>query len=154
MPLTDCRECGHEVSTEARMCPNCGVPDPSGMGKDLQTGICRACRRQITADYEGECPECGQKFPFLKSVDLPSGEESGSREELSGSSGSSGTKSDSTAGCLGLLLGPVGLWYKRQWAAGFAWLVMAIILGVASGGILAPFLWIGMAIHAHQAEVA
>lgn len=29
MALTICRECGHEVSTEAATCPKCGVPDPS-----------------------------------------------------------------------------------------------------------------------------
>ncbi len=29
MALTLCRECTHEVSTEATTCPNCGVPDPS-----------------------------------------------------------------------------------------------------------------------------
>jgi hypothetical protein len=38
---------------------------------------------------------------------------------------------------VGLLLGPVGLWYKGQWAAGFAWLVMAILFGIMSGGCLA-----------------
>ena len=57
-----------------------------------------------------------------------------------GSPNSGSEKSNAVAGCLGLLLGPVGLWYKGQWAAGFAWLVMAVILGIASGGLLAPFL--------------
>ena len=61
-------------------------------------------------------------------------------------------KSAATAGCLGLLLGPVGLWYKRQWAAGFAWLAMTLLLGLGSGGLLAPFCWIGMAIHAFVAD--
>lgn len=60
-------------------------------------------------------------------------------------------KSDALAGCLGLLLGPVGLWYKGHWAAGFAWLAMAFVLGAGTGGIAAPFLWIGMAIHAASA---
>jgi hypothetical protein len=29
MALTLCRECTHDVSTEAATCPNCGAPDPS-----------------------------------------------------------------------------------------------------------------------------
>ncbi len=29
MPLTQCRECGAQVSTEARSCPHCGVPSPT-----------------------------------------------------------------------------------------------------------------------------
>src|SRR5437016_4720018 len=29
MPLAACRECGHDVSTEATSCPHCGVPSPS-----------------------------------------------------------------------------------------------------------------------------
>ena len=29
MALTNCRECQGEVSTEARSCPHCGVPNPS-----------------------------------------------------------------------------------------------------------------------------
>lgn len=43
---------------------------------------------------------------------------------------------DLTAGCLGLLLGPVGLRYKGHWAAGFAWLAMALIGGYVTGGLL------------------
>ena len=69
-----------------------------------------------------------------------------------GSNLSAAKKSDTAAGCLGLFLGPVGLWYKGHWAAGFAWLAMAIVLGLASGGWLAPVCWIGMAIHAASAE--
>ena len=30
MALTTCRECGQTVSSEARSCPHCGVPSPSG----------------------------------------------------------------------------------------------------------------------------
>jgi len=61
-------------------------------------------------------------------------------------------KSDALAGCLGLALGPVGLWYKGQWAAGFAWLVMTLVFGIVSGGLVAPFMWIGMGIHAAVAK--
>jgi hypothetical protein len=58
-----------------------------------------------------------------------------------------------------LFLGPVGLWYKGQWAAGFAWLAMALVfgfgLGLITGGLgccFAPVFWIGMAIHAGMAK--
>lgn len=66
-----------------------------------------------------------------------------------------GNQSNAVAGCLGLLLGPVGLWYKGHWAAGFAWLAAFVIMGVATGGVgivFAPVFWIGMAIHAMAAE--
>lgn len=36
MALTKCRECGHDVSTSAATCPNCGAPDYlSEDGKEL-----------------------------------------------------------------------------------------------------------------------
>lgn len=67
--------------------------------------------------------------------------------------------SDFLAGCLGFFLGPVGLWYKGQWAAGFAWIAawffifMPVVFFTAGLGIvLVPFLWIGMAIHAAAAK--
>lgn len=69
-----------------------------------------------------------------------------------GSNLAAANKSNLAAGCLGLLLGPVGLWYKGHWAAGFAWLAMAVLLGIASGGWLAPVFWVGMAIHAAVAK--
>ena len=65
------------------------------------------------------------------------------------------SQSNGTAGCLGLFFGPVGLWYKGQWAAGFAWIAATIVIVVGTGGVgivLAPLLWIGMAIHSYQAK--
>ena len=50
-----------------------------------------------------------------------------------------------------MFLGPVGLWYKGHWAAGFAWLVMAII-GLSTTIILGPVFWVGMAVHAAIAK--
>lgn len=29
MPLKPCRECGKEVATDARACPQCGAPAPT-----------------------------------------------------------------------------------------------------------------------------
>lgn len=59
--------------------------------------------------------------------------------------------SDAMAGCLGFMLGPVGLWYKGHFGAGFAWLAFIILISVATGGLailLAPLFWIAMGIHA------
>ncbi len=62
------------------------------------------------------------------------------------------TKSNGVAFLLGLLLGPVGLWYKGHWVAGFAWLAMAIVFSAGTFFIAAPVFWLGMAIHAAVAE--
>jgi hypothetical protein len=62
------------------------------------------------------------------------------------------SKSNGLAFLFGLFLGPVGLWYKRNWAAGFAWLVMGAIVSAATFLLAAPLIWIGMAIHAAVAE--
>lgn len=37
MALTDCKECGRQVSTEADKCPHCGRPAPSETLYDLRT---------------------------------------------------------------------------------------------------------------------
>ena len=40
MALTECRECGKQVSTDAKACPHCGTPDPArkkGMSKIAKT---------------------------------------------------------------------------------------------------------------------
>ena len=68
-----------------------------------------------------------------------------------GSAVNAAKKDNATAGCLGLLLGPVGLWYKGQWAAGFGWLVMTLIICMTIP-IIARFLWIGMAFHAASVQ--
>ncbi len=116
-------ECGNDASTKADACSVCGRPTPP----EEQFSNCPFCKEEIRADAL-KCKHCGER------LDIPE-------------------KSSATAGCLGFLLGPVGLWYKGHWAAGFAWLVMAMIIGGASGGLLFPFFWIGMAVHAAAAEV-
>jgi hypothetical protein len=92
--------------------------------------VCRFCHGPISAGVQ-KCRHCGE---FLTAA----------------------PQSNGTAGCLGLLLGPVGLWYKGQWAAGFAWIVITILIMLGTGGvgiILAPVFWIGMAVHAYSAPV-
>ena len=43
MALKACRECGKEVSTEARTCPHCGVKDPTGSLAAMQKATGRGC---------------------------------------------------------------------------------------------------------------
>lgn len=96
------------------------------LSKDQELVRCPFCKEEILADAQ-KCKHCGE---FLV---MPG-------------------KSNALAGCLGLVLGPVGLWYKGHWAAGFAWLAMAIVVGAATAGWAAPIFWVGMAIHAAAAE--
>ena len=61
-------------------------------------------------------------------------------------------KSNGLAFALGVLFGPAGLWYKGNWAAGFAWLAIAIAAGVFLGPFAAMPIWLGMALHAFNAK--
>lgn len=91
--------------------------------------VCGSCRAMVAAPAQ-QCWNCHQSLMVS-------------------------AKSDGMAGCLGIFLGPVGLWYKGHWGAGFAWLVMVIlvVLGTAGVGILlAPVFWLGMGIHAYTAK--
>ena len=139
MGLIECPDCKRQISDLAPTCPECGRPNedgrppapPSGSVRthsepsSKQGAFCTHCGEPIRAGAS-RCPHCGGVFPPARSNLL--------------------------AGCLGLLLGPVGLWYKGHWAAGFAWLLIGIILSIASGGLVLPILWIGMALHAAAAE--
>lgn len=47
MPLTECRECGKQISTEAANCPHCGVPNPARIVPAVQVdGRSRRRRRR------------------------------------------------------------------------------------------------------------
>ena len=67
-------------------------------------------------------------------------------------------KSDGLACCLALFLGPVGLWYKGCWGAGFAWLAGIFLWAVVTVAlafipiIFLPVFPIGMMIHAYKAK--
>ena len=129
-----CPFCAEKIQAAATKCKHCGEFLNSPQTKPaynnaptkspVQRYKCPVCLGPIALNATS-CPSCGYK-------NIP-------------------IKSNLGAGCLGFLLGPVGLWYKGNWAAGFAWLVFAIIFGVATGGIAAPFFWVGMAIHAYVA---
>ena len=61
-------------------------------------------------------------------------------------------KSSFVAFLLGVFLGPVGLWYKGHWGAGFAWLLMFFLTGIASLGVGFIICYVGMVIHATVAH--
>jgi hypothetical protein len=61
-------------------------------------------------------------------------------------------RDDENAFLLGFFLGPVGLFSKGCYAAGFAGLVMGFLACALISPILAPIFWIGMAAHASGAR--
>ena len=99
---------------------------------------CPECGKE-TSSAAAYCPHCGHPIlpvpPAVQIVPTPAE-----------------PKSDAMAGCLGFLLGPVGLWYKGRWVEGFAWLIMALLVVPATGFLAAPFFWIGMGLHAVLAK--
>jgi|GEM_PF-4889889 len=56
MALGACRECGHQVSSEAQTCPGCGCTAPYV--------LCRECGHQVS-DEAKPCPSCGCRSPHL-----------------------------------------------------------------------------------------
>jgi hypothetical protein len=109
-----------------------------------KTKLCPACAEPIAAIAK-KCKHCGwTAIPEMQQAVVYL------REKLDGPE-----KSNLLAGCLGFFLGPVGLWYKGQWAAGFAWIMMIILIMLGTGGLavlFAPFFWVGMAVHAAVAR--
>lgn len=89
------------------------------------TMFCPACAKSVSATAHA-CPGCGHQLMVAKS--------------------------DALAGCLGLALGPVGLWYKGHWGAGIAWLVVGTIVCLGTGLLAAPFVWLGCGLHAMMAK--
>ena len=53
MSLIKCKECGHEVSDTASVCPNCGAP----VIKDI---YCQKCGTRIPENIQ-YCPSCGAR---------------------------------------------------------------------------------------------
>jgi len=171
--LSTCYECGKEISSLATACPSCGAPlraaqpslgSTSGTASSaLDFHVAREGKRfgpytevaarnyladgRIQADDLCWRPGMDTWLPVSHMLQVaPSIAVSGTR---------SGNQSDAVAGFLGFFFGPVGLWYKGHWAAGFAWLAMIVIVALATGGVgivFAPIFWIGMIIHAIVAK--
>jgi len=61
MALAACRECAKEVSTEAPVCPHCGVPQPcAARGVGIRTIYCRTCGKPVNEKAE-ICLGCGTR---------------------------------------------------------------------------------------------
>ena len=57
--MDKCKECGEEVSSSIRFCPNCGVENPV-MSK------CRKCGKEVSPSMQF-CPHCGAESPLKQS---------------------------------------------------------------------------------------
>lgn len=70
MALSNCRECGKQVSTEASACPHCGAPQsaPSTLSKVFSAYQkasmvpCKTCKAQVDPSAK-KCPHCGVSNP-------------------------------------------------------------------------------------------
>ena len=72
MGMKPCKECGKEVSTSAKNCPNCGKPSPAGSllpGKVFGLEVfsrgmkpCKECGKEVSASAK-KCPNCGKPHP-------------------------------------------------------------------------------------------
>lgn len=59
MALVGCRECGKQVSDQAKECPECGAADPASASGGI---ACPECGAGISEEDE-TCPECGLPDP-------------------------------------------------------------------------------------------
>jgi GYF domain 2 len=160
--LSTCYECGKEINSLDVACPSCGAPFRAAQPSLESTTDFHVAREgkhfgpytEVAArDYLADgrinaddlCWRPGMDTWLPASLVL----------QLAPSGRRTSNRSDAVAGFLGFFFGPVGLWYKGHWAAGFAWLAMIVIVALAKGGVgivFAPIFWIGMTIHAIVAK--
>ena len=71
MALIKCNECGHEVSSRAKTCPNCGNPLDEekeelkeqkkcscGFYNEKDALFCEACGKPLSTDAKIKCIKC------------------------------------------------------------------------------------------------
>jgi len=174
--LSTCYECGEEISSLAAACPSCGAPltppaatQPS-LGSPTATAssaldfhVAREGKRfgpytEVAArNYLADGRVQADDLCWRPGMDtwLPVSHVLQPGPSIARPATRTGNQSGAVAGLLGFFLGPVGLWYKGRWAAGFAWLAMIVIVALATGGVgivFVPIFWIGMIIHAIVAK--
>ncbi len=108
MALINCKECGHEVSDAAKVCPNCGAPV-------IRDVFCPKCGTKVPEDTKF-CPVCGEKIVPLSDESCEQGI----------------TKDKVVAGLLAIFLGGLGIhyFYLGKTTAG----LITILLSLCSCG--------------------
>jgi RNA polymerase subunit RPABC4/transcription elongation factor Spt4 len=72
MPLINCTECGKQVSTHAKACPNCGHPVAEMQASLPVANIkCPYCRKDVASNLE-ICPYCHMRIGSLNASGVSS----------------------------------------------------------------------------------
>ena len=127
-----CPFCEAEIFATAQKCLHCG--------EEWVSRECQRCHTSLRGEWaaRGICSECQKsEVQAVLDVHLPAPSQPPGRSDL-------------VAGILGVLFGPLGLWYKRRWLAGLGWMVLIVL--VFPNVTLLGVVWIGMAIHALVAK--
>lgn len=128
-----CKHCGEKNSNDAEFCESCGKE----LKKDIPKLIpCKDCGKSISKNAE-MCPNCGVRLKKTKA-------------EYHITKGITTRKSPGTAAILGILFGPLGYLYVGRLGLCILWLIIGIILVIATTGIAAPILWIVWAVHQYS----
>ena len=67
--LVTCPECGEKISSEANLCPKCGLPNSGRLSKELQEKILEPYKREageVKYDRPRECGMCGYVSVYWK----------------------------------------------------------------------------------------
>jgi hypothetical protein len=168
--LSRCYECGTEINSLDAACPTCGAPfraaQPS-LGSTASSALDFHVAREgkhfgpytevAARNYLADGRIKADDLCWRPGMDtwLPVAHVLQLAPTIAVSETRTNNRSNAVAGFLGFFFGPVGLWYKGHWAAGFAWLAVIVIVALAKGGVgivFAPIFWIGMIIHAIVAK--
>ncbi len=141
--MITCKHCGEKNPTGAKFCESCGkelkeIISKTKQEKDKKGNLvpCKDCGKLISKNAE-LCPGCGVRLNKTKA-------------DYNITRGITTKRSSGTAAVLGILVGPFGYLYVRRFGLCIAWLIFGIILVAITGGIAAPFLWIGWAVHQYN----
>lgn len=130
---TFCKNCGKIIFTDAKFCEYCGTRVDSTL---LQPEEVAPSPQQPRYDT----PQNGQQVQY-SSYQQPS--------YVPGNQPKLPRKSPVISAILSLLIAGLGQIYLGRFWRGAGWFIVGIILGIASGGVLAIFVWIGAAIDSY-----
>ena len=127
-----CQNCGKIIPSDAKFCEYCGT----------KLGATFLQAEEITQSSQQPQYEASQG----QQVQYPSNQQllnaPGNQPRLP-------RKSPAISAILSLLIAGLGQIYLGRFWRGAAWFIGGVILGIASGGILAIFIWIGAAIDSY-----